>query len=446
MQPVTGHNAPIADALAELLPWLWQSAGALPDDVQARARRLWLDTTSCAWSGLHADEPRRWLALQAQGEHGEVMLPGTALRLGTGAAAAAFALGACWDEACEGLALAHGRPGVPIVAALWTQLQKLQPSWSALWQATAVGYEVGARLGACLRIRPGQHVDGMWSAFGAAVAVAHLRGHRWQMALQALETCAVQLPYSLYLPIAQGANVRNLYLAHSAWLGVQAVLAVEAGMTAPTGAIDEFARLALAADARGAWLPPGRWLILDSYWKPFAGVRHLHYGAAAALRLRAQGPDPAAIEALRLSVYAEAMLYCGNRAPRSVLAAQFSLGFGVAAALCFGDLSPAEYRLPRFDDAQLRRLESLIELRTDTAAFPAPQRGARLEARVRGQWLAVDQGPVVGDPGFEPDAAQLAAKFKHYTEGDVTMAAWALQLQQDPVSATARWPHSEVKE
>jgi len=193
-------------------------------------------------------------------------------------------------------------------------------------------------------------------------------------------------------------------------------------------------------------LPPGHWLILDSYWKPYAGVRHLHYGVAAALRLRAQVPDPAAIEALRLSVYAEAMVYCANRAPRTVLAAQFSLSFGVAAALCFGDLSPAEYRPPRFDDVQLRRLESLIELRSDTTAFPAPQRGARLEARVQGQWLAVDQGPVVGDPGFEPDAAQLAAKFIHYTEADAAMAAWALKLQHDPVSATARWPDTEVKD
>ncbi len=446
MQRTAGQANPITQALAALLPRLWQSAAQLPEDVRARAQRLWLDTASCAWSGLQADEPRRWLALQAQGERADVVLPGSALRLGAGAAATSLALGACWDEACEGLALAHGRPGVPIVAALWTQLGLQRPSWQALWQATAVGYEVGARLGACLRIRRGQHVDGLWSAFGAAVAVAHLRRRPWQAALQALEACAVQLPYSLYWPITQGANVRNLYLSHSAWLGLQAMQAVDAGLSTPSGAIDEFAALALDAEARGDWVPPGRWLILDSYWKPFAGVRHLHYGAQAALQLREQLPGPAAIEALRLSVYPEAMVYCPNRAPRSVLAAQFSLSFGVAAALCFGELSPAEYRAPRFDDPQLRRLESLIELQADAAAFPPPQRGARLEACVRGQWFKVEQGPVVGDPGFDPDGAQLVAKFKHYTQADEAMATWARQVQHDPATATACWPHTEVKE
>lgn len=443
MSETTG--GPVTAALAELLPWLWQQADELPADVSARVRRLWLDTASCAWSGLQADEPRRWLALQAEGERGAVPLPGSALRLGAGAAASAFALGACWDEACEGLALAHGRPGVPVVAALWSQLGRLRPSWNAVWRASAVGYEVGARLGACLRIRRGQHVDGMWGAFGAAAALAHLQGQRWSDALRAIEACAVQLPYSLYLPIAQGANVRNLYLAHSAWLGLQGAQAAAAGLTTPTGAVDEFARLALDAGTLGEFVPPGRWLISDSYWKPFAGVRHLHYGAQAALQIRDRGVEPDTIEALRLSVYPEALVYCANRAPRTVLAAQFSLSFGVAAALVFGDLSPAEYRAPRFDDPRLRRLESLVELRADAETFPGAQRGARLQVRVGGAWLSAEQGGVAGDPGHEPDAAAVAAKFSHFTRHDAAMAAWARRLQDDDAMATACWPDDGTK-
>lgn len=435
----------ITTALGQVLPWLWDAAPDLPDAVRSRAQRLWLDTASCAWSGLQDDTCRRWLALQERDDQGPVALPGSAVRLTPAAAASALAMGACWDEACEGLALAHGRPGVPVVAALWSQLGLVRPSWQALWRATAVGYEVGARLGGRLRIRSGHHVDGMWSAFGAAAALAYLHGLDDRSAMRALEICAVQLPYSLYQPIAQGANARNLYLGHSTWLALQAVQAVRADIESPVGAIDTFARLALDNGVVAVVEPPGRWWMLESYWKPFSGVRHVHYGAQAAIGLRAQVPDLSAIRALRLDVYPEAVVYCGNRDPQSTIAAQFSLSFGVAAALVFGDLSPAEYRPQRFQDPQLRRLERMLEIRPDADSYPGARRGAALHALVHDRWLQVEQREVVGDPGFEPDTVALARKFDRYTQSDPAMAQWAVAMQQDPPVATAFWPDSSMR-
>lgn len=427
-------------ALAELGQWLWPAVADLPEPVQQRAQRLWLDTAACAWAGLRAEEPMRWLAQQAASEAGPVSLPGCPLRLGAGAAATAFAMGACWDEACEGLALAHGRPGVPVVAALWSQIEARRPSWRLLWQATAVGYEVAGRLGARLRIRPGMHVDGVWGAFGAAAALVYLRGGPWQEALVALEACAVQLPYTLYAPVRQGANVRNLYLGHSAWLGLQADRAVAAGMAVPSGAIDEFATLALDPDDAGDWLPAGRWLTTESYWKPFAAVRHVHYGAQAALRIRTQLPEPDQIDELKLSIYPEALQYCGNRAPTTMLGAQFSLSFGVAAALVFGDLSPQEFRPPRFSDPRLRRLEALIQVTPDATVFPAGRRVAHLSARVADRWWQVAQDGVAGDAGCEPDRAAVQAKYARFTQHDRAMADWAHRVRHDDPQAPACLP------
>lgn len=434
----------ITAALDRLGTWLWPAAARLPAPVQARAQRLWLDTASCAWAGLQADEPARWLAVQAQTDGGAIVLPGSRVRLGASAAATTLALAACWDEACEGLAVAHGRPGVPVVAALWTQLAALQPDWRRLWQATAVGYEIAARLGAQLRIQPGLHVDGMWGAFGAAAAIVHLRGGSWAQAMAAIEACAVQLPYSLYRPVRQGANVRNLYLGHSAWLGLQAAQAVAAGLATPHGAVDDFAALALKTP--GHWPEPGQWLILDSYWKPFAAVRHVHYGAQAAHQWLAQGGrlqvpgDAQAIEALQLQVYPEALHYCPNRDPQTVLAAQFSLSFGVAAMLRFGDLSPAEFRPPRFTDAGLRRLEALIDITADAAAFPDGQRGARLSVLSGGTWHQVTQGAVTGDAHLQPDDDAVQAKFARFTQSDPAMARWAHHVRNDAPQAPACLP------
>jgi 2-methylcitrate dehydratase PrpD len=430
----------IGHALAELLPWLWSALDALPAAVERRARRLWLDTAACACSGLRADEPQRWLAECARGDAGPVVLPGVDQRLGATSASVAMALGACWDEACEGLALAHGRPGVPVVAALWAQLAQATPTWRQLWQSSVAGYEVAARLGARLRIRPGMHVDGTWGAFGAAAAVVRLHGGSWQQASAAVEAAATQLPFTLLRPVRQGANVRNLYLGHSAWLGMQAARAVRAGFATPEGAVDDFAALALAGADAGPWVAPGRWLILESYWKPFAAVRHLHYGAAAALALRAQGLQPDAIESLRLRVYPEAVQYCGNRAPATALAAQFSLSFGVAAALALGDLSPAAFRVPRFHDPLLRRLEALLTVEPDAQAFPGGERGALLEIDANGRRWRHHQGAVAGDVGYEPSDDDVRAKFSLYTEADAAMAAWAQRVENDPPQATACLP------
>jgi 2-methylcitrate dehydratase PrpD len=423
--------------------WLWPASRELPPEVVARAQRLWLDTAACAFAGLQTQELARWLALQAQGDAGVVPMPGSAVSLSASAATTTFAVGACWDEACEGVAIAHGRPGVPIVAALWAQLALHKTTWEQLWRATAVGYEIGARLGARLRIKPGMHVDGVWSAFGAAAAVVMLRGGDWACARRAIEACAAQLPFSLYRPIRQGATIRNLYLGHSAWLGLQAAQAALSDWTMPAGCIDDV--LALALDGgQGAALPgPGEWLLLQSYWKPFAAVRHVHYGAQAALRLRTELPAGTVPDEMRLTVYPEALQYCPNRAPATPIAAQFSLAWGLAAAWVHGDLSPAEFRGERFRDERVRQLEQRIVVEADAQAFPSPTRGAKLSVRHGDRTWTVEQGAVTGDAGRQPDDAQVMAKFHRYTGGDAAMAAWADRVRTDSPASPAFLPRGQ---
>lgn len=430
----------IGPAIGELLDWLWPALEALPPDVEQRARRLWLDTAACAHSGLQASEARRWLNEVTAGDTGNVPLPGVTQLTSVPTAAMALALGACWDEACEGLAVAHGRPGVPVVATLWATLPRAAPTWRRLWQATVAGYEVAARLGARLRVPPGMHVDGVWGAFGAAVAVVHLFGGSRQQAQAAVETAATQLPFTLLRPVRQGANARNMYLGHSAWLGLQAAQAVLSGLDAPVGAVDDFATLALGGAAAGTWLPPGRWLILDSYWKAHAAVRHVHYGAAAALALRRQGLEPQAIDEIRLRVYPEALTYCANRAPATALAAQFSLSFGVAAALAFGEVSPSVYRPPHFDDPLLRRLEAMVQIEADSSAFAGAARGAVLDVAAAGRGWQHRQDAIVGDPGCEPDDDAVREKFAFYTGGDAAMAEWARRVDHHHPEAMAGLP------
>ena len=365
-------------------------AAAPPAEVRHKARLLALDTLGCALAGF--EEPAV-AELRAS--------------LGPGDGAVVLAVAACWHEACEGLARAHGRPGVPVIAACIELGLRRDVPLSSFVDALITGYEVGGRMGETLRIRPGMHVDAAWPALGVAAGVVRLLSRPAATARAAMEIAACQIPFSLYLPIEQGANGRNTYLGHATWLGMYAAQAALAGCDAPRGAIERFAEMALGL--RDLALPDaGRWIIREAYLKPFAAVRHVHYGAEAALRLRPQIADTRNISAITLSIYPEAVTYCGNRAPRTPIQAQFSLSFGIAAALRFGRLDAERYSPASFNDAELRRLEALV---TVQAAPSIKGRAAALLIAHHGRELQANVTSAKGDPDSPMTEDECRAKF-----------------------------------
>ncbi|CAN7219819.1 MmgE/PrpD family protein [Variovorax paradoxus] len=387
-------------------------------EAASQARRLLADTVGCALAGRHASEVQRLEAALAACEPGDFSFPGGP-PMAVQAAAQVLAMAATWDEACEGHALAHGRPGVPLAAALLPLALRRGASLGEFIDAFVLGYEVGARCGAWLRIRPGMHVDANWPALGVAAGVARLLALPPAGIVQAIDIAACQLATSLYLPVQQGRTARNTYLGHSASLGLQAAFASAAGIDAPDGALAHYARTHSAATAQP--LPDAATLLLrDAYLKPFAAVRHVHYGATAARQVREQlAQDTTGIQGIVLKIYEEAIVYCGNRAPRTPIQAQFSLSFGVAAMLRFGDVDPSAYAAPRFDDAELRRLEALVVLETDAGLTARKQRGATLQVSHAGGTLAQTVGTITGDAAHPLDRAALAAKFVHYAAHSV---------------------------
>jgi 2-methylcitrate dehydratase PrpD len=139
-------------------------------------------------------------------------------------------------------------------------------------------------------------------------------------------------------------------------------------------------------------------------------VRHVHYAAAAALALRPRIAGQ--IRAIRLATYAEALRYCANRVPRTAIAAQFSLSFGLAAALVLGDLAPEAYR--SLDDPAIARIERLVELVEDTALTRAGARGATLTVTTDAGEFRETVAQVAGDPAMPMQVDAVVAKFARY--------------------------------
>jgi 2-methylcitrate dehydratase PrpD len=371
LQRWDGHVARLRDAIER------HHRVAPAEAVSRHARLLLLDTLGCGLAGRRAPEVRALEASLADLEPGAFRFPG-GRPLGVRAAAQILAIGPTWDEACEGHPFAHGRPGVPVVAALLPLALQRGAGLGDFLAALVMGYEIGARAGGWLRIPAGLHVDGNWPAIGAAAAVARLLGLPPEGILRAVNIAACQLGTSLYLPVRTGATVRNVYLARSALLGMDAAFAAQAGIEAPAEAMAHYAEHFSRAEPQP--LPPASEdLILGAYLKPFAAVRHVHYGAIAVRAIRAELDGRTQdIRAIALQIYDEALTYCGNRDPRAPLTAQFSLSFGVAAMLRFGVLDASCYDEPRFSDPELRRLEKLVEIVPDPDLTARRQRGARL--------------------------------------------------------------------
>jgi 2-methylcitrate dehydratase PrpD len=383
----------------------WAGTAPLPDEVARKARLLLLDSLGCVLSGLrHAEVAATAVAL-ARWFPGAMRLPGCDVALAPAGIAALAASAMCWDEANEGLARAHGRPALSVVPVLLAAAPGLP--LGGLLRGLALGYEVGARAGELWRIRPGMHVDGSWHALGAAAAAAWLGGGD---AARAARIAACQVPFSLYRPLAFGMTARNSYAAHAALLGILSAAAAEGGADAPHGGFAEARRLALLHETPPARTPAGTWLLAEAYLKPYAGVRHAHYAAAAAIAARRAVARSEDIAAIRLETYGEALRYAANRAPPTPIAAQFSLSFGVASGLRFGDLSPESYL--RMEDGELRRLEALVELAEDAALTAAGRRGARVVLRLAdGGTQAAEVGDVPGDPANPLPEPDVRAKF-----------------------------------
>lgn len=383
-------------------------------------------------SGLSHDRPRAMAAALATAFPGAIRLPGCS-PLGPAGAASVLAAAMCWDEANDGLSRAHGRPGLAVAPIALAALAG-GGTLSDAMAAYALGFEVAARAGEAWRIRPGMHVDGSWHALGAAAAAARLAGGDREAAGRAVRLAACQIPFSLYAPIGAGLDGRNTYPAHAVLLGHLAAAAALAGLDAPASGFGIARSLALGRDGPASCEPPGTWLLQEAYLKPFAGVRHAHYAAAAALALR---PRLREIEAITLHTYAEALHYAGNRAPTAPIAAQFSLSWAVAAALHLGDLGPAAFTDAALADPAIRRLEALVVLVEDPALTQAGRRGARLVVgRADGGTDQETIATVAGDPDRPVTRDEAEAKFRRLAapalgEGGAARAIAALHGDRD---------------
>ncbi|MFB4319231.1 MmgE/PrpD family protein [Actinomadura sp. 21ATH] len=306
-------------------------------------------------------------------------------------------------ELDEGNKYAKGHPaahGFPAVLALAAELDGTGPDTAA---ALLAAYEVAARFGRAVRLRPGAHPHGSWGVPGAAAGCARLLGLGPGETAAAIDTAA-GMPIAGHFGSATAGNpVRDAWMGASNANGLAAARMAAAGMARNTGTA-ALSLGTLLGEIDLAELTSGlgtRWDVTRGYFKRHASCSFTHPAADAVLALRAGGAlDGREIAGILVETHA---LGAGLTAVEwdNRLSAMFSTPFAVASAALTGEVGPRSDH-GRADVADLARRVRVAAAGDLTARLP-DERAARVTVEFAGGDAAVREVPnPVGDADHHP--------------------------------------------
>jgi 2-methylcitrate dehydratase PrpD len=385
----------------------------LPRDVVDHACLVLLDTAAAICAGAVLPEMQalaRWQAEQ-----------------GGGAALQALTLASCGvvHELDEGFAPARGHPAIHTLPAAVAEAAARKASGKDLLTAIVAGYEVAARVGAAVKLRPGMHPHGTWGGLGAAAAVAHLRGCDAQTMTAALELAACMPIATSYQAVRDGSPVRHAWAGLANFTGSLAAALAAAPFPAPvTGAMASLSGILGTEFNTAAALEDlgSRWDILRGYFKVHACCRHGHATLDAIDRaLAGTRPGPAEITSVRVRTYADAVTAMTPTIPvTTTLAAKFSMPFMVALRLVRGATNPALFTPGIALDPELAEFAAKVELAEDPELTQRGRgrRGARVAiALADGRILTGEVEHSRGDPALPFGREDIVAKYRRLTAG-----------------------------
>ncbi|HGE6810376.1 TPA: MmgE/PrpD family protein [Pseudomonas aeruginosa] len=310
----------------------------------------------------------------------------------------------------DGYRRARGHPGAAVVPAALAALGD-DPEIPAdeLAAAFVAGYEVALRVAIA---RPSYAPSGAWSAYGVIAAIGRLRGVSTEHIAHALAIAAQAAPGLPALAGIVGSDVKE-GIPYGCLAGLAALEMARAGATGPLGIFDDPALFDAQAMLDGLG---GTLLIEGTYFKPYGCCRHIHGALDAFLALRQQHAfEPGDIAALEVHTY-RATFNLANRAePVSLVDAQYSVPFCLAAVALGGAGALLPLRQTQLRDPNLLQLAQRVTVQHDAQIeplFPARSPSRVTVTLQDGQRL---ESPVVdprGDPIRPLAWDDLVAKFR----------------------------------
>lgn len=387
--------------------------------IRARAALHVLDWIGCAVIGAESPAGRIVAGYGAHLGSGPCHAIGVGKRDAGGAAFVNGAYGNVLEmDDIHRTSILH--PGPVVVPAALAMAQRLNASPDDFLDAVVRGYDAVIRVGRS--VGPGHyrhwHNTSTCGPFGAAAAASSLLGLDRSATVMALGHAGTQAsgPWQCRL---EGAMSKQLHTAAAAQAGLAAADLAALGFTAPRQILDGELGFyaAMCPDPTPAAVlvdADGPWLITDTSFKPWPACRHAHPTIDAALALRDR-IDIAAIDAVTVRSYGDAVAYCDNPEPTTVLEGKFSLQHCAAVVLLDGPPPLEAFEptaLTRADVAALRAKVRLEVAEPFAGAYPAHY-GAGISVRLAdGQEHSAEAPDALGDPDnpISPAAVQDKAR------------------------------------
>jgi 2-methylcitrate dehydratase PrpD len=383
----------LADFLAGL-------RGQVDDRLTARAADCLVDTLGAIVFG--ATQPWSRAVLEhaaATGRDGPCSVVGgpsltpALAALANGASAHAFELDDVHEEA-----ISH--PGAVVIPVALAVAEELDASGRDLSEAIVVGYEAmgraGLAVGPAAHMLGGFHPTGMSGVFGAAAAAGHLLGFDGELLNHAFGI-ATSFASGTMEFAASGGMAKRIHAGRAAEGGLTAALLAARGFE---GAADGLAgrygfcrvytdepHLESLTERLGE-----RWMVDEITVKPWAACSDIHPMIQAAQELRERcAIDPARIARIEAWGPTKAARQNSLDGTVSVMAAQYSAQWNIAAALTSDPSDPATYAPGRIADPALAALQAKVAAVSAAPEFDATY-AWKMGGRVR---IELDDGTAV---------------------------------------------------
>lgn len=320
-------------------------------------------------------------------------------------------------------------PGAVVVPAAMAVAEAEQRSGEEFLLAVIAGYEVmnrvGLAVGSVSHILRGFHPTGTNGVFGAAAAAARLLQSSVEQMVHAMGI-AGSFAGGLMEFSQTGGMIKRLHAGRAAESGVLAAYLARDGFTGPSSVLEgKYGYCRVFTDAPEIhYLTEDlgtRYTIREITVKPYACCSDLHPTIEALTEIKERhGIDPARVEHVLVEGTTKLVEQNNLNGTTSLMAAQFSIPFTVAATLLYDIQDPQTYREEVLASPAVRALCARVELRKDDAMDQLyPQElGSRVTVRLQGG----EQHSVVvynakGSPKNPMSAAEIREKFLQLCSG-----------------------------
>ena len=396
-----GSPATASAHLASFLAALANRVEAIKPALLGQANDALLDTIGCIVFGV--DQP--WTkaahrhALDTGGD-GRCTIVGT--DRGTTPAMAAFANGAAahafeLDDVHEE---AINHPGAVVVPAALAMAEHLGASGHDLLEAIVVGYEAMGRAG--IAVGPASHMLGgfhptsMSGVFGSAAAAGRLLDFDAEQLNHAFGIAATLAGGTMEF-VSSGGMTKRIHAGRASEGGVTAAMLVANGLEGASDGLAGkygFCRI-FTDDPRPHLLTEqlgDRWMLDEITVKPYAACSDIHPMIQAAAELRAtHGIVPERIVRIDAEGPTKAATQNDLDGTVSVMAAQYSAQFNIAAALVADPSDPATYDPDNLANPELGALQAKVATIAAAAEFDETY-AWKMGGRVR---ITLDDGTVL---------------------------------------------------